>query len=157
MVIIPITHCFLLLILPGLPKVYDYIQYIKGDLSFSQCSPLTADWPSFSPSCIRSICIRFHLRSSELHQLFPTASASVHSSRSHFLRVFAPTVCLVMNLAYFLSFCVFATALNTSSCKGFAVFHTYFGGKTQDETSQPLSRNGFRFRWVICTIDPTDF
>ena len=40
-------------------SLWSYIQYRKGDLSFSECSPLTTDWPSFSPLCIRSYASDF--------------------------------------------------------------------------------------------------
>ena len=89
---------------------------------------------------------------------FSTAQHPCIPAVDLFSRVFTLTVvCDLASGRLFYFFCLLSTALNSSSCESFAVFHTISRAVSYMRLANLKNRNGLRVRWVKCSIDPTDF
>ena len=140
--------------------IYDHISCTARVVFHSlRVVHLTTNWPS----CFHSLCIRLYASDfscdyPKYTSCFSTAQHPCIPAVDLFSRVFTPTVvCDLASGRLFYFFCLLSTALNTSSCESFAVFHTISRAVSYMRLANLKNRNGLRVRWVKCSIDPTDF
>ena len=126
--------------------IYDHISCTARVVFHSlRVVHLTTNWPS----CFHSLCIRLYASDFSCDyprytNCFSTAQHPCIPAVDLFSRVFTPTVvCDLASGRLFYFFCLLSTALNTSSCESFAVFHTISRAVLIYETSQPQKPKWF--------------